>query len=224
MAELKKNKIHNPQFISDKVPESITKDDVGRIWVDNISKRFVIGVQGEPNQGRLVGLLTDDDKNEIKNNVANNYFSEIADVNVTIEKQIEGDVHFDKGYDFFSDDVFMKNATQELMDYYSFFYLEVENTNSINYIRTILTDSGEKHIRCATGHDSYSFNNQIFQIVNYSKIVLPTKVKGIIEIKFDNKDTLEYGFTLSLDMKTILIFGDPDGLFLNQTVKVRYVN
>lgn len=231
MSDIRRNKIHNPQFITDSVPETITESDIGRLWVDNVNKKLVIGIPGEEaNSCVLTGLITDDDKSAIESSISDiqstvnvTYFSNILDTYATIEPQVNGDKHYDEGYDFFSDDNYTENSTQELDDYYSFFYIEVESTESNGYLRTISTDQGDKHIRTAIGADNYVYETQSKKVVNYSKIIMPFEIKGVIELKFDNKDIVEQGFELKEDKQTILIYGDPEGFFLNKRVKVRYL-
>jgi len=231
MSDTKKNKIHNPQFVTEAVPEIITESDIGRLWVDNVNKKIVIGIAGaEENSCVLTGLITDDDKNELESSISDiqstvnvTYFSNILDTYATIEPQVNGDKHYDVGYDFFGDDNFIENSTQELDDYYSFFYIEVGSVEDVGYLRTISTDEGDKHIRPAIGADNYTYNNQNKKVVNYSKIILPFAIKGVIELKFDNKDIVEQGFELQEDKQTILIYGDPEGFFINKRVKVRYL-
>lgn len=225
MTELRKNKIFNPQFVTDETPESISSDDVGRLWVDAKLGKFVVGINDKRKKSNVsVALLTDIDRDDIDEKVSNTYFSELIDFYAIIEAQQSGDRHFDAGFDFFTDDVFLKNTDQVLDDYYSFYYVEVENKQSQNYIRTISTQFGEAHIRCANGHDTYLYDNALYKVVNYSKIILPTPVKKVIDLRFDNKDTVENGFILHSDKKTIYIYGDPEGFFLNKTVKVRCLN
>jgi hypothetical protein len=223
MAELKKNKIHNPQFVSDDVPDNISSHDIGRLWLDKTNKRFVVGLPNDSGHGHTLGLLTELDKDNITQNTANTFFSEILDFYCFVEPQITGDKHFDVGYDFFTDIDFIENATQELADYYSFFYLEVESVNSLGYVRTIQTLSGNKFVRLANGTDTYIYNSQPRTVVNYSKVSLPQTVKAVLELKFDNKDVVDRGFILGSDNKTILIYGDPDGFFIDRHIKVKCV-
>ena len=86
----------------------------------------------------------------------NNIEIDIEDVYSSIIPQAVGDPHFDNGYDFFGDAIFMEDMSAELSDYYSFFYLEVL-LNDVGYLRTIETDDGPKHIRAAKGSDTYIY-------------------------------------------------------------------
>jgi len=224
MADPRKNKIYNLQFVTDDIPKNITSDDVGRLWIDKNKKKIVVGLVDEHDNSLTTCLLTDFDRVEIVSNAAKIYFSEVIDIQATILPQEISNVHFENGYDFFSDELFLTNADQSLNDYYSFFYLEVPSTTSKGYVRTINTVNGETHIRCATGYDVYMYDGNEEQIVNYSKIILPRTVKSIVEIRFENKDIMEKGFFLHSDKKTIFIFGDPEGFFLNSKVKVKCLN
>jgi len=226
----KKNKIHNPQIVTDSVPDTITSVDFGRMWADKTSKKIVIALTDENNQGVLTGLITEIDKSEIQNSIStiqtimtDTYFSAVGDVYATVVEQVNGDTHYDSGYDFFSDANYTENTNQAIDDYYSFFYVEVPDTISSGYLRTIETTEGPKHIRPAIGSDNYVYNNQAQKVVRYSKITLPFTVKEVVEIKFDNKDIIEQGFDLQSDKQTVLIYGDPEGFFINKRVKVRYL-
>jgi len=221
---IKKNKIHNPQFITDTVPAVITKDDVGRLWIDKVNKKLVVGLNDGVDGATITDVVTGIDKTILEKEISDTYFSGLSDVYAVIELQSNGDKHYDHGYDFFGDTNYLENSTQEIDDYYSFFYMEVASIDTVGYLRTISTDSGDKHIRNAIGSDNYIFNSTTKKVVNYGKIILPFKVKVIIELKFENKDIVEYGFELQDDKKTILIYGDPEGFFINQKVKVRYLN
>lgn len=219
MSEIKKNKIHNPQFITEPVPENISASDVGRLWVDKVNKKLIIGLADDGESGMLTDVMTGIDKTDI----SNTYFSGLSDVYVTIEAQVNGDTHYDHGYDFFADSAYTENTTQDIDDYYSFFYIEVADTETAGYLRTISTAEGDKHIRAAIGADNYVYNSQTKKVVNYSKIILPFTVKAVVELKFENKDVVDQGFELQDDNQTILIYGDPEGFFINKKVKVRYM-
>lgn len=223
MSDIKKNKIHNPQFITEEVPVSITDSDVGRLWVDKANKKLIIGLTDDGEAGVLTDVMTGIDKTVMENDISNTYFSGLSDVYATIVLQVNGDTHYDQGYDFFSDTSFIGNSTQEIDDYYSFFYIEVPTIESSGYLRTVSTSEGDKHIRNAIGSDNYIYNSQTKKIVNYSKINLPFVVKAVVELKFENKDIVDQGFVLHSDKQTILIYGDPEGFFVNKKVKVRYM-
>jgi len=220
MGLVKKNKLHNPQIVSDAPPVSITSNDIGRLWVDKITNTMSIAIgskiDGSP---ELRNILDSNDLNDIDNNFYKGISEEFADITL----QVSGDKHFDNGYDFFDDSIFLENSNQDLDDYYSFFYKEVADSTSIGYIRSISTIDGVKHIRAANGNDSYLYDDNTISHVKYSKIILTTKVKDIISITFDNKDILESGFELQSDKQTILIYADPEGFFINKRVKVKYI-
>jgi len=219
MSSNKKNKLYNPQIITDTIPSTVSDMDIGRIWVDKVSNTISIAV-GNKDTGNpeLRNILDTTDLETIDNG----YYKGVSEEYATIEPQVDGDLHFDNGYDFFTDKVYLENATQEYDDFYSYYYKEVDDTSSAGYIRTISTDAGVKHVRLAIGTDTYKYNDDTKNLVNYSKIKLTNSAKDIVSITFDNKDTLEAGFTLLDDNKTILIYADPEGFFLNKTVKVKY--
>lgn len=225
---IKKNKIHNPQIITDPVPTEIRAEDIGRLWVDHTQNKIVVAVPNGDGGAKAKMLLDDENATEIIANVADkvaqSYFIDIRDQYATIIAQTNGDTHYDSGYDFFGDVDFLNSMTQDQEDYYSFFYIEVPSTTSSGYLRTISTVDGSKHIRKAIGADNYVYNSQNQKVVNYSKILLAAPVKDVVEIKFENKDVLEeVGYELQEDKQTILIYGDPEGFFINKQVKVKYV-
>ena len=223
MGTIKKNKIHNPQLVTENVPEIVNADDFGRLWVDKTTNKLYLAIKDDEGNPTTVSMFDSVGKNRFQKEIEQTYYKAIIDEYVTVIPQTNGDKHYDIGFDFYSDTIFTKNLTQELEDYYSWFYLEVPTTTDVGYLRTISTSDGEKHIRAAKGSDNYSYNSQLYKVVNYSKIILSQSVKSIVEIKFDNKDVLDHGFELLPDGKTILIYCDPEGFFLNKTVKVRYL-
>lgn len=217
MAE-KKNKIHNPQFVTDAAPSTVQSEDIGRIWFDKTNHAIKLAITNkDTGNPELRNLL---DSNNLVD-IDNQYFKGTTEEYVNIVAQEAGDKHYDNGYDFFSDPIFIQHSTQETDDYYSYFYKEVPDTSSPGYARTISTDVGVKHVRPAYGSDTYQYNSTTYNLTNYSKIILTTPVKEIIDISFANKDILAAGFELLADKKTILIYADPDGFFINQTVKVK---
>lgn len=161
-----------------------------------------------------------DNIDEIVDNASSINIKNSVDV---ILPQVNGDIHYDSGYDFFADDIFNENITQDIADYYSFFYIEVPTTDSFGYLRTISTNEGDKHVRPAIGSDNYVYNSETKKVVNYSKIIMPFEIKAVIELKFENNDVVDRGFELQDDKQTILIYGDPEGFFINKKVKVRYI-
>ena len=220
MGIIKKNRIYNPQIITDSAPTTITSEDIGRLWVDKTTNIVSIAMPhkttGAP---ELRNLLDNTDSLEM----GSKYYSSIGEEFAEIELQVAGDEHYDFGYDFFTDVVFLENTNQEFDDFYSYYYKEVPETTSNGYIRTISTDDGVKHIRMANGNDTYTYNSTEYNLVNYTKIILSKEIKDIIEIKFDNKDVLVYGYKLLNDKKTILIYVDPEGFFIGKTVRVKYL-
>lgn len=223
MSTIKKNKIHNPQLVTDPVPGTVDIDDFGRLWLDKTSSKMYLAVKDEFGTPTTVSLMDSIEKSNLENEISRDYYKGIGDEYATIVGQTNGDKHYDQGYDFYDDTVFLQSLTQEQEDYYAFFYVETALTTDVGYLRTISTVDGDKHIRAARGSDSYTYNSKMEKIVNYSKIVLSQPVKTIVEIKFNNKDILEHGFELQDDKQTILIYCDPEGFFLNKTVKVRYL-
>lgn len=223
MGTIKKNKIHNPQFITGNLPDIVKSEDFGRVWLDKTSNKLYLAVKDSGGNPTTVSMMDSIAKNELETQISQQYYKGIGDEYQTIVAQTNGDKHYDQGYDFFNDVVFNNSLTQEQADYYSFFYLELSSTSDAGYLRTITTTEGNKHIRPAIGSDNYTYNSKLEKVVNYSKIVLSQPVKSIVEIKFDNKDILEHGFELLSDGQTILIYCDPEGFFINKTVKVRYL-
>lgn len=220
MGVVKKNKIHNPQIITDVVPQTVGPEDIGRLWVDAPSNSIKIAVNNkETGQPELRDLLDTTNLEAIDGE----FFKGIREEVQTVSLQVSGDKHFDNGYDFFSDEVYLANSTQNDDDFYSFFYVEVPDTNANNYLRTISTASGTKHIRMANGLDTYSYESTDHKIVRYTKITLDNEAKEIVDIKFPNKDSLILGYELAEDNKTILIYSDPDGFFNNKKVIVKYL-
>jgi hypothetical protein len=217
MAIINKNKIHNPQIVSDGIPENISNDDIGRIW--NTGNSFKIALTNENKELKIKEMLNDDHLEMIDNK----YFKEIKEKICVIESQDENDKHYQKGYDFFNDDIFLKNASQEIQDYYSFYYIEVADSSSPGYIRSVSTSDGVKYVRCAIGGDTYTWEGNDYNVVNYSKIKLDEEIKEVVSIIFDNKDILENGYELSEDKKSILIYAEPDGYFIGKQVKVKYL-
>ncbi len=220
MGIVKKNKLHNPQIITDAPPASVTEADIGRLWVDKTNNTVSIAI-GNKNDGtpELRNILDTTDLDIIDGG----YYKGIDEEFVTLVLQEAGNIHYDNGYDFFTDVVFLENTTQEYDDFYAYYYKEVEDTDSEGYLRTISTDDGVRHIRTAIGTDTYTYNSETYNLVNYTKLTLSQDVKDIVEIKFDNKDTLENGFILLDDNRTILIYADPEGFFAGKTVKVKYL-
>ena len=220
MGLIKKNKIHNPQIITDAVPSTISDNDIGRLWIDKSNNTISIAI-GNKDTGipELRNILDTSNYTEMDLK----YFTGVEEEMTQIVSQEVGDKHYDYGYDFFTDELYLKNTTQEIDDYYSYFYKEVPDTTSNGYLRTISTDNGVKHIRTANGKDTYIFNSVTYNLVNYSKINLNKPAKEIISISFDNKDQLTNGYELTQDKKTILIYADPDGAFINKNVKVKYL-
>lgn len=213
-----KNRIFNPQFVTDAPPETVEEKDLGRMWVDIESKKMKIALPGSDGY-ELRNFLDTDDRLEMDDT----YHKEIKTKILEIIPQQEGDKHFDNGYDFFSDEVFLANADNETQEYYSYYYKEVPDTSSDGYVRSISTIDGVKHIRTANGKDTYELNGVVTQLVKYSKIDLGSEIKGVFDISFvDTKDVLEAGFELSDDKKSVLIFADPDGFFIGKKVKIRY--
>jgi len=220
MGIVKKNKLHNPQIITDAPPATVTEADIGRLWVDTANNSISIAL-GNTDTGapELRNLLDSNDLALIDDGFYRGMSEEVA----TIVLQTQGDTHFDNGYDFFSDSTYLKNATQAYDDFYAYYYREVPNTNSLGYVRTISTDDGVRHIRNANGSDTYDFNSVTTNHVNYTKINLSKTIKGVLEIKFDNKDVIDHGFTLLPDKQTILLYCDPEGFFKGKTVKIKYL-
>ena len=220
MGIVKKNKLHNPQIITDAPPTVVSEADIGRLWVDKATNTVSIAI-GNKDTGipELRNILDTTDLETIDGG----YYRGIEEEFGIIELQTTGDAHFDAGYDFFTDSVYLENTNQTYDNFYSYYYKEVATTGSAGYIRTISTDSGVRHIRPAIGTDTYQYNSETKKLVNYSKIQLTADAKDIVSITFDNKDTLEAGFTLLDDNRTILIYADPEGFFINKTVKVRYL-
>lgn len=220
MGLIKKNKIHNPQIITDPAPSTVSEEDIGRLWVDTTSNTLKIAVRNKSNGvPELRNLLDNTDLGAIDGG----FFKGISEEIKTVGLQSAGDLHFDNGYDFFSDYIFLSNTTQTYDDYYSFFYIEVPDTSDSRYLRTISTDQGVKHIRKAIGTDLYQYNSTSYNVVKYTKIILDNVAKEIVDIKFENKDSLIVGYTLENDGKTILIYSDPDGFFNGKKVIVKYL-
>ena len=220
MGIVKKNKIHNPQIITDSAPETVGPEDLGRLWVDTNSNSIKIAIRNkETDVPELRNLLDNTDLVDIDGD----FFKGINEELQTVELQVSGDMNYNNGYDFFTDEIYLENATQEHDDHYSFFYIELPDTDSPTYIRTISTDSGVRHIRKATGGDTYLYESQTTPVVKYTKIVLDAPAKEIIDIKFENKDSLVTGYSLSDDNQTIFIYSDPDGFYNNKQVMVKYL-
>jgi len=217
---IKKNKLHNPQIITEQPPEEIVEKDIGRIWIDKTNNNMRIAlnskVDGTP---ELRNMLDTNDLLDIDKTFYKGVSTELA----TIVLQENGDSHYDNGYDFFNDSTFLNHSTQEYDDYYAYFYKEVEDTDSPGYLRSIATDDGTKHIRIALGDDTYEYDNDTYNLVNYSKIVLQNKIKDIIDITFSNKDSIQHGYTLLDDNQTILIYIDPEGLMVGEQVTIKYL-
>lgn len=220
MGIVKKNKLHNPQIITDAPPSSVTEFDIGRIWIDKTNNTVSVAI-GNKTTGapELRNLLDSSDLVQIDQV----YYSGIGEEFALIEPQTAGDSHYDNGYDFFTDSVYLQNNNQVYDDFYSYYYKEVPATSSNGYLRTISTDFGVKHIRPAVGTDSYIFESITYNLIKYTKIILSREIKTVLEIKFDNKDTIDHGFSLLSDNKTILLFCDPEGFFNGKTVKVKYL-
>lgn len=217
---IKKNKIHNPQLVTDAIPTSVSQDDLGRMWIDTEHDGIYIAIKNKfTGVPELRSML--DSSTMVAIDGA--YFSGIDYEYSEIVAQTSGDKHYDVGYDFFNDPIYIENSTQADDDHYSFYYIEVTDVTSPGYVRSISTENGIKHIRAAIGTDTYEYMTLTYNLVNYSKIVLANPVKEIIDIKFENKDALETGFELMNDKQTILIYADPEGFFLNKIVKIRYV-
>lgn len=217
---IKKNKIHNPQIVTSPTPENVSENDLGRIWVDGVSNTFKIAIRNKDTGiPELRNFLDTTDRDEIDRN----YFKGLTEELKTVELQGAGDKHFDEGYDFFSDPIFLENSTQDHHDYYSFFYMEVDNSSSVGYLRSISTVEGIKHIRNAVGTDSYVYDTQTLPLVKYTKIVLDVPAKEIVDIVFENKDSLVLGYVLAEDKRTILIYSDPEGFYNNKQVMVKYL-
>jgi hypothetical protein len=223
MGTVRKNKIHNPQLVTENVPGTVAAEDFGRMWVDKASNKLYLAVKDTEGNPTKVSMFDSVEKTAFQEEIDQSYYKSIGDEYATIVAQTNGDKHYDFGFDFYSDVIFTQDLTQEQEDFYSWFYLEVVSTNDAGYLRTISTTEGDKHIRAAKGSDNYTYNSNSYKVVNYSKIILSQPVKSIVEIKFDNKDILEQGFELLSDGQTILIYCDPEGFFLNKTVKVRYL-
>jgi len=220
MSVIKKNKIHNPQLITSAPPSSVGENDIGRLWVDLETDSIKIALRNKGSgMTELRDLLDTDNMSQMNNT----YFKGIRNELKNVELQKSGDEHFDNGYDFFSDPIYLENSTQNYDNYYSYFYIEVQETTDPLYLRSISTDVGVKHIRRANGLDSYSYQSQMKPHVQYTKIVLDIPAKEIIDIIFDNKDSLTVGYKLTADKKTILIYSDPDGFFNNKQVLVKYL-
>lgn len=216
----KKNKLHNPQIVSETPPTSVTTSDVGRLWVDPLNNNLVMAmgnkIDGTPELRSLLDTTDYQDIDDV-------YYKGVGEEFVDIILQISGDLHYDSGYDFFMDTVYLENSDQTSDDFYAYYYKEVADTNSEGYLRTISTDAGAKDIRLAVGTDTYVYDTVTYNLVNYTKLVLAQEVKDIIEIKFGNKDTIEKGFILLEDKRTILLYSDPEGFFIGKTVKVKYL-
>jgi len=220
MGIVKKNKLHNPQIITDAPPASVTEADIGRLWVDKSNNTISIAI-GNKNDGtpELRNILDTTDLELIDSGYYRGIDAEFADIVL----QTSGDTHYDDGYDFFSDSTYLPNTNQAYDDFYAYYYKEVEDTDSEGYLRTISTDDGVKHIRMANGTDTLVIGDDTFNHVNYTKIILTKDIKGILDIKFDNKDVIDHGFTLLEDKRTILLYCDPEGFFIGKTVKVKYL-
>jgi len=220
MGLIKKNKIHNPQFLTAPAPKSVTEEDLGRVWVDGDTKAFKIAIRNKDTDlPELRNFLDTTDRAEIDET----YFKGIKEELQTVELQVEGDEHYDNGYDFFTDPIYLENTTQEYDDYYAFFYMAVVDTTAAGYLRSISTDDGIKHVRKAVGTDGYVYDDQTLPVVKYTKIVLDAPAKEIVDIKFENKDSLTIGYTLTEDKQSILLYSDPDGFYNNKQVMVKYL-
>jgi len=220
MGIVKKNKLHNPQIITDAPPASVTEADIGRLWVNKSNNTVSIAIGNKTDGTPELRNILDTTDLEL---IDSGYYRGIDEEHADIVLQEAGDTHFDSGYDFFTDPFYLSNATQDDDDFYSYYYNEVPETSSEGYLRTISTDDGVKHIRKANGEDTYQFDDTTYNQVNYTKITLNQDIKDIIEIKFTNKDTIDHGFILLDDKRTILIYSDPEGFFIGKSVKVKFL-
>jgi len=220
MGIIKKNKLHNPQIITDAPPATVTEADIGRLWVDKTNNTISIAL-GNTTTGNpeLRNLMDSNDLALIDGGYYRGMREEFGDIVL----QSNGDTHYDNGYDFFTDSTYLENTNQSYDDYYSYFYKEVPSTTSNGYLRSVSTFDGVKHVRTANGMDTYQYNSTQYNLVNYSKIILQNDAKDIISITFDNKDNLESGYELLNDKRTILIYADPEGFFINKRVKIKYI-
>jgi len=81
MGIVKKNKLHNPQIITDAPPSTITESDIGRLWVDKTNNTISIAL-GNTTTGipELRNLLDSNDLATIDGGYYRGISEEFADI------------------------------------------------------------------------------------------------------------------------------------------------
>jgi len=213
---INKNKIHNPQLITDEIPNELSTSDLGRLWINKKQNTISIAVLNNETV-QLNSLMHQDDMTKI----SNTFYSGVETIFGDIISQEENDPHFESGYDFFSDNIFKELSDDDTDFYYSYFYKEVSGTDDPLYIRSISTVDGVKHIRKVIGTDVVLYDEVEYNHIHYSKIILPYNVKEVVSIMLSNNDEIDTGYILNDEKTIIYLYLDPEGYFIGQRVKIK---
>lgn len=244
---IKKNRIHNPQIVSDQIPTALTVSDIGRLWFDRNTKVFAIG-SVDTNGNYVAKTILDSSSHQT---LAETDSLRLVGSILTLEKA---------------------DGTTETVDLSTI--IDASTVIDPNYLHISVTDSsvsdgthtfstlsqtvtvsaqasGDKHFD--QGYDFlnngfidnyyvsfYDQDSEAYTVeigggvrlkpktgLGYSKITFTNSksiasLNSISEIKFSNGDVLRSGFELSPDGRSLFVYCDPEGHYVGKKVTVRF--
>ncbi len=244
---IKKNRIHNPQIVSDQIPTVLTVSDIGRLWFDSNTKVFAIG--SVDTNGNYVAktildssshqTLADTDSLRLVGTILTLEKADGTTETVDLESILDPNLVIDPEYAHIS----VTNTSVS------------DGTNTFSTLSQTLTvatqATGDKHFD--EGYDFlnngfvdnyyvtfYEQDNVTYTVeigggvklkpktgLGYSKITFAnsksiSSVNSISEIRFSNGDILRSGFELSNDGRTLFVYCDPEGHYVGKKVTVRF--
>lgn len=234
---IKTNRIHNPQIISDPIPQTITSADVGRIWLDSDTKTLSIG--GVDQNGNFV-VKTILDSSSTQSLAKNNSLTFVNNQLILTKS--------DNSTETIDLSVFTTMA--EIESYVS--SLNLQNEIIEQTVNVVSQTSGDLHYDQGydflnNGYvDDYYVNfyiqeNEAFTVtlgdgtkvkpktgLSFSKITLLNSktistISNIKELSFNNGDVLKTGFALSPTGSSVLLYCDPTGKYIGKQATIKFI-
>ena len=244
---IKKNRIHNPQIVSDQIPNVLTVSDIGRLWFDSNTKVFAIG-SVDTNGNYVAKTILDSTSHQT---LADADSLRLTGTILTLEKA--------DGTTETADLATIIDVATVIDPNYA--HISVTNTSVSDGTNTFSTLSqtltvaeqvmGDKHFDQGYDFlnngfvdnyyvsfyelDSFDYTIEIgigFKLkpktgLGYSKITFENSktiasVNSISEIRFSNGDVLRSGFELSPDGRSLFVYCDPEGHYVGKKVTVRF--
>ena len=244
---IKKNRIHNPQIVSDQIPTVLTVSDIGRLWFDSGTKVLAIGsVDGQGNYVAKTLIdsgssqtLAETNSLSLSGNILTLEKADGTTETVDLSTLIDPDTVVDANYSHIS-------VTGTSVS---------DGTNTFSTLTQTVTVtaqvSGDKHFN--DGYDFlnngyideyyvnfYDVNNTTYTVeiaggvklkpktgLGFSKITFTNSkiiqnLNQISEIRFRNGDVLRSGFELSNDGRSLFVYCDPQSLYVGKQVTIRF--